>query len=309
MRDLSDTSDSKGFQAGPWLGLAVLIGLIVLGFGLLSGSFTGFFGLPADSSNSVQILPSQFLSRAVYFEEAFTPKRGEYQIFEKASAFTGQPLSEMPRFFNVETEADIWSDLPPVPSDFSKIAYSLAVGRFFDIQSLSKGYYQNPEFYPNFTDPRGGLRYWLNPDPSSWVTNGFGTYPAEQSAILTRGKTERFETVVFMYSGYGAQTFQGVKLFADAQSTRFFDIEISPNTFVLEPNFPKFYREWAKRIYISGTLKPDTPPGNYAIAINVGNPPADLAQKWGSQYLNLYMNGNSGLRPSGNQIELQVRVE
>src|SRR3989344_5993048 len=186
----------------------------------------------------------------------------------------------MPAFFGLRSEEEIWESLPPIPGDFSEIAFLLARGDFFAIGGLDERYYKQPEFYPNFTDHKGGLRQWLDPYPQGWGANGFGTYPAEQWADLKKGETESFEATVFLYSGWGVQTFQGATLFADAASQQFFDVSISPQTLLLEPSFPKFYSNWAHKITMKGTLKPQTPPGKYHIAINLGVPPQDKQKEW-----------------------------
>lgn len=251
--------------------------------------------------------PSQYLSRQQYFEGAFQPNRDEYQIFSSASLFSEKPLSEMPVFFDVSSEEDIFSALPSIPSDFSEIAYLLASGKFFAIKGLGPGYWKQPEFYPNFK--KGGLRYWTQPDPTSWASNGYGIYPSEQWGTVKTGETDSFEATVFLYSGFGVQTYQGITLYTEGNTKEYFDITISPQTFILEPNFPKFSEEWAKKIIISGEIKQGTPKGEYALSVNIGVPPEDMREKWGMEYRNLYMDGAAGLRPSGSPILLHVIVE
>ncbi len=306
------------------IGIIVVIGMVVLVFAFTSGylSPTGLAiapALPAQegtitntpnetlSGNGELGDPSNYLSRQSYFQEAFQPNREGYGIFEKASAHTGKPLSEMPKFFSIKNEAAIFSELPPTPENFGEIAYFLASGSFFAVGGLGEEYWKQPEFYPGFKE--NGLRYWTEPDASSWAPNGYGTYPAEQWATLKTGDTEIFEATVFLYSGYGVQTYQGVTLFPQAEASQHFDIEITPNTLILEPNFPAFQSEWAKKIIIRGTLKPDTPKGEYLVAVNVGFPPEDKRKEWALKYLNLYQDAAAGVRPSGNQITLHVNVE
>ena len=253
------------------------------------------------------IEPEQYLIRERYFEEVFKPKREEYRLFDKAAAYLNKPVEQMPGFFSLNSEGEIFGGLPQVPEDFSEIAYLLANGRYFSIGYLEGEYYKQPEFYPNFKEY--GLRYWTQPNTKTWVPHGYGSYPAEQWATLEKGKNTEFTAVVFFYAGWGVQTFQGVTLMPDSKSKQYFDIEITPQNFLLEPSFPKFYDNWAYKIAINGKLKPGTPPGNYVIGINVEKPPTDLKSKWEFDHRNIYFDAAGGIAPAGNQIQLNVTVE
>ncbi len=274
-----------------------------------TGLVTAGASVPSEKDTLVEseVDVSQTLSRQTFFNEAYAPNREAYRIFENASNYTGKSLEQMPVFFSLNSEEEIFAALPPMPNDFGEIAYLLATGRFFAIDELDESYFLQPELYPGFKE--NGLRFWTRPDATSWATNGYGTYPSEQFAEISRGEDSEFEATIFIYSSFGVQTYQGITLFADAESLKKFDLEITPNTFVLEPNFPKFGKEWAKKIVIRGHPKVDTPAGVYPIAINIGVPPADKQKEWSLLYRSLYMDGASGIRPSGNQIVLTVTVK
>jgi hypothetical protein len=265
------------------------------------------FALAPQQNNNGTVNSSSFASRQAYFEEAFKPKRNEYKLFEQAAVFLKKPVSEIPAFFSLKSEQEIFSSLPPVPKDFSETAYLLASGKYFSIGYLEEGYYKQPEFYPNFKEY--GLRYWSKPDPKYWVTNGYGSYPAEQWDALKIGEREEFNAIVFFYSSYGVQAFQGVTLMPDSKSRENFDITITPQNFLLEPTFPKFYNGWAHKIEIQGKLKPSAKAGNYTIGINVEVPPRELREKWEFEHKNLYFDAVSGFKPEGNQIQLNITVE
>jgi len=299
---------AKPNKAAWVLGIIIVAVLAVLALSYLQIiPITGNLFAPTNTTTSLTPDPTQFASRQAYFEEAFKPKRSEYKLFEQASTFLKKPVSEIPSFFSLKSEAEIFSSLPQIPEDFSETAYLLASGRYFSIGFLDEGYYKQPEFYPNFKEY--GLRYWSSPDPKYWVTSGLGSYPAEQWDTLKRGEREEFNAVVFLYSGYGVQTFQGVTLMPNSESRQYFDITISPQSFLLEPTFPKFYKGWAERIEIKGKLKPNAPAGNYAIGINVETPPRELKEKWEFEHKNLYFDATSAIRPEGNQIQLNIQVD
>lgn len=281
-------------------GIIVLIAIVAIAWTMVA---------PKNSStNAAKGGPEDFgVSRQKYFEEAFVPDRESYDLFEKAAAYTKKPISEMPAFFNLKNEEEIFSALPQIPKDFSETSYLLASGKYFSIGFLEKEYYSQPEFYPNFKE--GGLRFWAKPDPTSWGVNGYGTYPAEQNDTLKLGKRENFVAAVFLYAGYGVQTYQGVTLEQDSASKKYFDVSISPKDFLLDPTFPKFGSNWAEKIIITGRIKPGTPKGDYVIGINIETPPKELKAKWEFEHKNLYYDAASGIGPSGNQIQLNIRVE
>jgi len=302
MKTAADTAKPKtGFPfLSVILAIAIVAVLLVLVFS--SGGLSGFFGLQSkEPSNGVPLVRQQ------YFQEAFQPNRENYKVFEVAAKFSGKPLSEMPRFFALSSEAEIWEELPPVPKDFSEIAYLLASGRFFTIENLDEGYYKQPEFYPGFKQT--GLRFWTQPDPRGWATGGYGTYPAEQWTDLKKGETENFKSTVFLYNGFGVQTYQGVTLFVGGDASKYFDISISPQTFLLDADFPKFQKGWAQKITIRGSLKPGTPKGEYTVPIMIGFPPEEKQKEWENKYRNLYQSAAASVKPSGNPIDLHIKVE
>ncbi|MDD5163369.1 MAG: hypothetical protein PHD95_04135 [Candidatus ainarchaeum sp.] len=263
--------------------------------------------LVSNDAQSDVINPSQFVSREDYFREVFKPHRNQYGLFGKAADFLKKPVSEIPAYFGLNNEQEIFEALPEIPSDFSDIAYLLAQGKYFDLGLLDERYYKQPEFYDNFKTL--GVRYWTRPDPKYWVANGYGTYPAEQWDSLQIGQREDFKGVVFFYSSWGVQSFQGVSLSPDSESQKYFDIQITPKTFLLEPSFPKFGKNWAYKIEIAGKLKPNTPPGVYHVGINVEVPPNEFRSKWALEHKNIYFDAANAIRPAGNQIQFDITVK
>ena len=251
--------------------------------------------------------PSSFPVRQKYFEEAFKPNRDNYNLFEKASKKLGIPLEDVPKYFTLKSEKDIFSELPPIPEDFSEIAYLLATGRIYAIGNLSEEYFSQPEFYPNFKE--SGLKYWSEPDPKYWTTNGYGSYPAEQFDVLSHSGRNEFLSVVFFYTGYGVQTYQGLTIIPTSNALEYFDLTVSPDTFLLTPTFPKFSRDWAHQIVIKGKLKPDTPPGEYDIGFLIIKPPYEKKIEWASEYRNLYFDAATSIVPSAFPIRFIITVE
>src|SRR3989344_5626058 len=178
--------------------------------------------------------PSQYAVRQRYFQEAFQPDRENYDLFEKAAVFFKKPVSEMPNYFSLNSESEIFSELPKVPADFSEVA--------------------------------------------------------------------------FFYSGYGVQTYQGVTIIPSSETLERFEVEITPNTFLLESTFPKFKKNWAQRIEITGKVKPGTPPGDYELKFLVVAPPKEKKEEWKFKYRNIYFDAASSIAPSGAPIKFTIKV-
>ncbi|MDO8537583.1 MAG: hypothetical protein Q7S21_01740 [archaeon] len=250
---------------------------------------------------------TQFIIRQQYFEEAFKPKRDEYKIFEKTAKNMSKPVEQIPELFGLKSEQEIWGELPPIPADFSETAYILAAGRYYSIGLLEEPYFLQPEFYPNFKTQ--ALRYWINPDATSWIPQGYGTYPAYQSDTLVRGDREEFIGVVFFHTSWGVQGYQGTTIVPTSETLKYFDITISPDTFLLGATFPKFNKQWAQKVVIQGKLKPDTPPGVYSLGFNIISPPKEFAAEWEKQYKLLYFSAASSIKPTGYPVQFDIFVQ
>jgi hypothetical protein len=207
--------------------------------------------------------------------------------------------------------AGMYGNLPAFPKDFYSIRVLLRSGRLTDLSELEEGYWMQPEFFPQYEEI--GLPLLQNPPVGRWGAYGLASYPAQSIATINAGDTLDF--FFFMKSNYIVETYQGVQLdvkyphFAeittgatmpdgsarvdqDPQVTKeLFDVEVSPETFVLEPNFPIFRKEGIRKVKVTVTAKPNTPPGNYVIAVDTGAVPEEAEKVWIQKYLNLYTSG------------------
>lgn len=292
----------------------VAAGILIIAFYLLaSGTGAELFSTlqkpsAVDSSGGPGLSSFPAL-RSQYFREAFQPNRSEYHIFQKAADNFKLSPEEYSAYAKssllLESEADIFSSLPPIPDDFGEVAYELANGKFFDIGALEGEYYLQPELYPGFKTT--GLDTFTKYDPKYWAPGGYGTYPSDQEDELVLGSQESFSAVVFVHSGWLVQTYQGVTLVPSVTSLEKFDIVITPDNFLLGPSWPKFSRDWVQKVVITGKLKPGVSLGNYKVELNVVTPPIDLQKKWGAEHRNLYFNASaSGL--SGHVISFDFHV-
>ena len=253
-----------------------------------------------------RILPTEFASRQQYFEEAFNPRRNEYDLFESAADHLEIPITDVPAYFALNSEFDIFNQLPPVPEDFSEVSFLFASGRNYDIGVFSEDYFLQPEFYPNFKEL--GLRYWTEPDARYWATSGYGSYPSEQFDTLSLSGRTDFTAVIFFYTSWGVQTYQGVNIIPTKDTLENFDIEITPDTFVLTPTFPVFTANWGRQLVIQGKLKEGKPIGEYAVNFLIATPPLEQKREWQFKYRNLYFDALSAVAPAGFPINFHITV-
>ncbi len=273
--------------------------------GIVANDSTSSFDA-LEGFESELVKPEDFLIREDYFRAVYKPDRSKYKLLERASKFLGKDNEGTLQFFGLKSEEEIFEALPPINPDFSETAYLFASGKYFSIGFLEEDTFLQPEFYSNFKSL--GVKYWTQPDPKYWVPHGYGSYPSEQFDTLKIGSREEFTGVVFVHAGWGVQTYQGMSLSVDPESKKYFDIEITPANFLLNPSFPKFSSKWAYKVEIKGKLKQGTPPGSYKIGINVVTPPSDLREQWEYQYKNSYFDGATAIKPSGNFIQLNIVV-
>lgn len=214
----------------------------------------------------------------------------------------------MKKYFGLNTEEEIYENLPKPAEDFSEIVYLFSQGRYFSIGLLGEEYYKQPEFYPTFKT--SGLRSWTRTDSRYWAPHGFGSYPSQQSDELSLSGRRESTGVVFIQSSWGVQTYQGFSLHADETSKQFFDISITPQNFLIGPAWPKFAPNWAERVVVTARVKDNTPPGTYKIIINTFTPPKELREQWQYLYKNIYFDASvSPVQPSSNLVEFVIEVK
>lgn len=274
-----------------------------------------------DHSANLAVLKNT-LSKEKFLKKLYSIDRSTYDLYEKAAQKMGVSLDEITQFFfdccDLTREEDIFSELPPIPSDFAEVAYDVSQGKLYQIGLLGEEYYHQPEFY-TFIDLETGivnreysLKPWSNPELNQWGDNGMQTYPAEQYDSLQLSGRQNFSAVVFVTAGWNIQNWVGVHLIPNSDVLKYFDIEISEEHtgnpyFLLGPTFPRFSKDWATKVIIEGKLKAGTPPGKYVIGINPVAPASELSQKWSEEHPGLY-SPYGFLRPTDNYINLTIDV-
>jgi hypothetical protein len=203
---------------------------------------------------------------------------------------------------------EVFSQLPPLPSDFLVRVYMVKNGRFFDITDLGENYWKQPEFDPEFT--RMGLRYWTdikdnNFKKTHWSTAGIRSYPYEQYVYSKPG--DSFNVSLIFSADWSVEAFQGVKIIpyfmnstftsdgksvmASQDASDYINVNVTPDEFLLTPAFPIFTHDWNRRVIFTGKISENTPPGNYILSFKIGIPSPLNEQKWYMEHLNLYSEG------------------
>ncbi|MBD3319213.1 hypothetical protein GF342_04865 [Candidatus Woesearchaeota archaeon] len=204
----------------------------------------------------------------------------------------------------------MFSLLPAFPQDFYSVRTLVRAGRITDFEKLEPEYWLQPEFFPQFEDI--GVPLLQNPPEDRWGAFGMASYPAESIGTIAKGETLSF--YFFMKSNYLVETYQGVQLSLDFPATaqvstglelpdgskvveqdevaKYFDVRISPDAFLLEPNYPLFRPNGTQKIAVHITVKEDAPLGNYAITLDTTKVPEELESLWMEEYLTKYASGS-----------------
>ncbi len=104
----------------------------------------------------------------------------------------------------------LFGELPGTPADMVEISKGVAENRFVNLHQLGPQYWQNPEFYPGWSQAHLDKTYReLDEDRSTPI--GFGSYLFGQGLTIRQGSdTKTF--VTFLHDGWGLTHWQGMVL-------------------------------------------------------------------------------------------------
>ena len=184
--------------------------------------------------------------------------------------------------------SNVLEDIPVAHENFTLIRRNFYDNQIRDLTKLSKNVYKRPEFYPTWES--NGIRWYINHDFSRFGVHGYGTFPSEiHYTIANMSKEDSMEIYTFFHTSWGVETWQGVKLNPIYNQT-LFDVEITPNTILLEPTFPKVYYNWTDLIKINVKAKQQIPVGNYAFSFYISSPSETQNEEWSWYVLDKYTN-------------------
>jgi len=273
------------------------------------------------SSNPTGTPDNTALSKSKYLLQLYTINRDAYKLFEKAAAYRNESLEETQKFFfnccDLGSEEQIFSELPAIPSDFSKVAFNFATGQLYQLGSVSEFYYKQPEFYFHsdqtaLANRKLAFSGWSQPQLNYWGDYGGSAVPGDQYGVVSKKDRKTFTASVFLTNGWNIQNWVGVHMVTNLSASQYFDVKISEEQtgqpyFLLGPTFPKFSRDWATKLTIEGTVKDSTPPGVYQVRVNPIQPAKELSQKWSDDHLGIYV-PYGGLVPDTGFITLNITV-
>ncbi len=223
----------------------------------------------------------------------------------------------------------IFQYLPPYPQDFQSVDLKMEASLYPIPENFTclewspdyltclkldddKKYLTQPEFYPTWESQ--GVKYYIGLKPGVGIAyegiSGFGAYPG--ALVIKSSGFEALKAgmdvvaVTYVYTSWGVRSYQGFRLNTDfpgevraelgkfeaknpPNARDFFDLKISPEEILLEPNYLFFYPNWAQKVTINIHVKESTPPGKYVIAFSPANPSdrfnAANANRYGFRYL------------------------
>lgn len=322
---------SKGIPTWAWMAV-VIVGIAAL-FVFFSPSAPVQPSVPAalpDSSTdsvaplapeSSETLDNTALSKSKYLIQLYTIDRDAYNLFEQAAAYRNETLAETKKFFlnccDLQSEEQIFEELPPIPSDFSTVAYNFATGQLYQLGSVSGSYYKQPELYFHtdqtaVSNRKLAFSGWSKPQLNYWGDYGMTATPGSQFGKVDKGTHKTFTAAVFLANGWNIQNWVGTHMVVNQSAKEYFDITVSEEQtgqpyFLLGPTFPYFSKDWATKIIIKGTVKSTTPPGEYIVRVNPVAPPAELSQKWSEDHVGIYV-PYGGLVPDTGFVTLNITV-
>lgn len=194
----------------------------------------------------------------------------------------------------------VFEELPKPPPDFLKVAELLHNGKYSNYSFFSQNYFLQPEFFPSFKE--NAFSYWLKPDADYYAATGFGFYPASQQIQIMAGesKTASF----FMHAGWGVQSIQGVRIEFKNEADGI-KLAILEPEFLLTHSFPKFSKNWAKKVDAKISVEKNVVPGTYEIIFFPVNPSEQNRSKWRALYARPYFDVQS----SGADLSAKILVK
>jgi hypothetical protein len=204
-------------------------------------------------------------------------------------------------------------NLPAFPEDFYRMRILVVYGKISDLETVSEGYWKQPEFIPGFEE--NAVRLIKTPQNGRWGAFGYGAYPADTQVTTAPGA--EFSVITYFHASWLVETYQGIKLVPvyNADSTlptqdlqgsstvvqdpekvkEYFDVKISPETMVLGSTYPVLDYGWTQKAKVTVKVNPNTPPGRYVIGVNIASPSPEFNDQMMKKYLNLYTTGGAAV--------------
>jgi len=228
----------------------------------------------------------------------------------------------------------VFKNLPSYPKDFNDIWTFVYYNRLQVLENFTAGvddsaYYLQPEFYED-TFATSGIQLYAGYEENQPVNfsymgiYGYGAYPMDfYRKIIAEGgrRGGMLKIVTFWYTSWGVSKYQGFNLEAvypeegtitswyvkqDPEIAReYLKVDIEPKTFLLEPSWPIFHDEWAKKVIINIDISPEIPSGRYYVGLATIGMPPDLNDKYTREYRFAYVSASTS--PLGTGVPI-IRI-
>lgn len=99
----------------------------------------------------------------------------------------------------------IFGELPEFKRDFFSIVKLVQEGKITDYGRVSECYWKQPEFYQAWF---GSLDIYLDNNPDTWITEGYGCYPSIKEGTGPKGSTIIVNT--YFKTGFATESYQGI---------------------------------------------------------------------------------------------------
>lgn len=264
------------------------------------------FGCVEPKENAVQ--KNEFVNEISGNEITETPEEKAEERFpnpDRSAYGNGIFIDENRNSYEQGIE-NAFLNLPEMPKDFAKVKFNLENGYYDALApALGEKYYLQPEFLQNFE--REALTQWKSPDLTHWGVYGYGFYPSALGYYMENQQS--VDAYFFLHTAWNVETYQGAKIvpvLSDEMKGKF-ELEISPETILLEPTYPIVQKGWIYKIKVKITPKVALEKGEYAIKLEAASPDAKFNNEWGEKYENYFPAGGSGGGKS--LVEIKIIVE
>lgn len=258
--------------------------------------------------NVLIVIAALIIISAIVFT---TPQITSYIIAGEECDYPGKGIRSL--YFDCEVQKTMFGQLPEMPEDFFVVRnlFNLKFVTFND-KVLDEKYWKQPEWFPNFEKEGGALdaiKDYMKQSQASgrWGVTVWcaGAYPADFYAKTRAGSD--FTVYTWIRNAPHQAKYEGIKL-VDAYPTcdtfveRGFElgnntvcqdpdyvrqnvkISISPDLFLVSPNFPAFTPEHTKMIKVDISIAEEMEPGRYVIGFNTRLPSEDFNQRYYAEY-------------------------
>lgn len=179
-----------------------------------------------------------------------------------------------------------YESIPEMPDDFYAYTREIWGGAYVELCDLPEEYWRRPEFYGD-SWKISKANFYDNPNYKMWGVYGQGNVPREIGySFENLKKGDEFTLCSFFHNGFGVWTYQGFELVPVGEN-EYFDIEITPNEFIMAPTFPVFEKEWVKKITITIKVKETPPKGTYVFGFTAEKPSDDFSRQATRDTLNM----------------------